>query len=78
MAFTGYPSDNWGITGSMVYDGGHTDWNGTMYLRLNINYGSTFQISSFNWSLNAIPSNGSNINFNVYGGTLASVYTDRI
>jgi len=33
-------------------------------------------LSSFNWSLNATPANGSNINFNVYDGILSSVYTD--
>jgi hypothetical protein len=78
-AFTGYPADNWSINGYKVWDGGHTDWNvsnTTSYLRLAINYGTLFQVSSFYWSLNAIPTNGSNINFNVYGGTLASVYTD--
>ena len=45
-------------------------------LAVAINYGFLFQCYSFNWNLNATPSNGSNINFNVYGGVLSSVYTD--
>jgi len=78
-AVTLYPADNIGINGYKIYDGGHTDWNGsntTSYLRYNIDYGSAFQVYSFNWALNGTPSNPSNINFNVYGANLASCYTD--
>ena len=78
-AVTLYPADNIGISGYKIWDGGHTDWSGsntTSYLRYNIDYGTAFQAYSFNWALNATPNNPTNINFNVYGGNLASCYTD--
>ena len=56
----------------------HTDANFTnisSYKRYNINYGTLYQFYSFNWSLSSV-NNSSNFIFNVYGGTLASTYTD--
>ena len=50
------------------YDNSTSKWKSTADLTTtentvyNLTY-STFQISSLNWSLNAIPRNGSNINF---------------
>jgi len=73
-----YPVDNITIYSYYVNDGGHTDANFTntsMYRRYNINYGALYQFYSFNWSLSSV-NNTSNFVFNVYGGTLASCYTD--
>ena len=73
-----YLTDNITIYSYYINDGGHTDanfTNTTSYIRYNINYGSLYQFFSFKWNLSSV-NNYSNFVFNVYGGTLASTYTD--
>ena len=69
----------------------NTDWNistdsntgypaityldSTNNLTYNINYAALYQFYSFNWNLSSI-NTYTNFVFNVYGGTLASTYTD--
>ena len=71
-------TDNWGFNTYYVNDGGHVEYNysnTTSYMRVNIQYSTVYQLALFGYKFSTL-TNGSNINMNIYGGTLPSCYTD--